>query len=163
MVRLVAATGAAALAASAGAAAEPAQAKKKHNSEAPAASRAKPDSYGPRELFAVVDAEGNLKRGLHAVSSRSLGLGVYEVVFARDVRRGVYLATPGGHGYEGLPPAAAASVMGRATDPSGVFVYIVDLTGAPLATGFHLLVFCPEGYARASAVFQISARKLHLF
>src|SRR5262245_28232390 len=143
---LMAAGGAGALAASAAGAAEPAQ-EKKHNTEPPVASRAKPDGYGPRELFAVVDAEGNLKRGLHAVSSKRLGMGVYEVVFARDVRRGVYLATPGGHGYEGVPLAAAASVMGRATEPNGVLVYTVDMTGAPTATGFHLLVVCPEGYA----------------
>jgi hypothetical protein len=98
-------------------------------------------------MFAVVDAEGNLRRGLHVVSTRALEVGVYEVIFRRDVRRGVYLATPGGHGYEGVPLAAAASVMGRASEPGGVLVYTTDLTGAPLATGFHLLVVCPEGYA----------------
>jgi len=146
-MRLMAAGGAGALTASAVGAAEPAQEKKTHNTEAPVASRAKPDTYGPREMFAVVDAEGNLKRGLHAVSTKRLGLGVYEVVFARDVRRGVYLATPGGHGYEGLPMAATASVMGRATEPNGVLVYTIDLTGAPTGTGFHLLVVCPEGFA----------------
>jgi len=40
-----------------------------------------------------------------------------------------------------------AGAVLRATEPNGVFVYIVDLTGNPLATGFHLLVVCPEGYA----------------
>jgi hypothetical protein len=146
-MRLMATTGAGALTASALGAAESAQEKKTPNSEAPVASRAKPDTPGPRELFAVVDAEGNLKRGLHAVSSKRLAMGVYEVIFPRDVRRGVYLASPGGHGFEGIPLAAAASVMGRATDPNGVLVYTVDLTGAPLNTGFHLLVVCPEGFA----------------
>jgi hypothetical protein len=143
----VVATGAAVLTASATAVAQPAGKKSKANAEPSVVSKAKPETYGPRELFAVVDYDGTLKRGLHAVSARPLEVGVYEVIFARDVRRGVYLATPGGPGYEGVPLAAAASVMGRATDPQGVLVYTCDLTGAPVATGFHLLVVCPEGYA----------------
>jgi hypothetical protein len=143
----VVATGAAVLTGAATAAGQAAAKKPKANVEPPVASTAKPESYGPRELFAVVDAEGNLKRGLHVESVRCLEVGVYEVIFRRDVRRGVYLATPGGHGYEGVPLAAAVSVMGRATDPRGVLVYTCDLTGAPLGTGFHLLVVCPEGYA----------------
>jgi hypothetical protein len=146
-MQLVAATGASVVAASAAGAAEPGDKRPKSNRESPVSSKATSDNYGPRELFAVVDAEGNLKRGLYAVSSRSLELGVYEVLFARDVRRGAYLATTGGPGYEGVPLSAVASVMGRASDPRGVLVYTTDLTGAPLATGFHLLVVCPEGYA----------------
>jgi hypothetical protein len=143
----VAATGAAALAGSAAAADPPAGQKPKLNTGPAAPGTTRPDGYGPRELFAVVDAEGNLKRGLHAVSSRLMDIGVYEVRFARDVRRGAYLATAGGHGYEGLPPAASVAVMGLAPDPRGVLVYTTDLTGAPMSTGFHLLVVCPEGYA----------------
>jgi hypothetical protein len=142
----VATTGVAALAGSA-AAADPPAAKKNHNPGPAVPGTTKADSCGPRELFAVVDAEGNLKRGLHAVSARVMDIGVYEVRFARDVRRGVYLATVGGHGYEGIPQAASVAVMGLAPDPRGVLVYTTDLTGAPLATGFHLLVVCPEGYA----------------
>jgi hypothetical protein len=141
------ATGAAVLTTSAAAVGQPAAKKSKANTETPVPSTAKPESYGPREMFAVVDQEGNLKRGLHVASVQCLETGVYEVIFNRDVRRGVYLATPGGHGYAGVPLSAAASVMGRASDPRGVLVFTTDLTGAPLATGFHLLVVCPEGYA----------------
>src|SRR5262245_3673733 len=145
-MRLVATTGVGALGASTAGAGEATQEKRKPNSEPAVASKATPESYGPRELFAVVDSDGHLKRGLTAVSSKRLGRGVYEVIFTRDGRRGVYLATPGGPGYEGTPPAAVASVMGRATEPRGVLVYTVDMTGAPLASGFHLLVVCPEGH-----------------
>lgn len=143
----VATTGVAALAGSAAAADPPAANKVKYNTgpAVPASTRA--DSYGPKELFAVVDQEGNLKRGLHAASARQVGVGVYEVRFARDVRRGAYLATAGGHGYEGIPLAASVAVMGLASDPRGVVVFTTDMTGNPLATGFHLLVVCPEGYA----------------
>jgi hypothetical protein len=38
-------------------------------------------------------------------------------------------------------------VIGRATDPRGVLVYMSSLEGDPLACGFHLLVVCPEGFA----------------
>ena len=119
----------------------------KGNAEPVKESTATAEHYGPRELFAVVDSEGNLKRGMDVVSSLCLDLGLYEVIFNRDVRRGVYLATPGGHGYSGVPLSAAASVTGRATDPRGVLVYLSDLQGDPLACGFHLLVVCPEGFA----------------
>jgi hypothetical protein len=143
----VAAAGAVALAASAAGAAGPADQKPKHNSEPPIESQAKPENHGPRELFAVVDLEGNLRRGMHAVASKRLDIGVYEVVFNRDVRRGVYLATPGGHGYAGVPLSATTAVIGRANNPRAVLVYTTNVQGDAMATGFHLLVVCPDGYA----------------
>jgi hypothetical protein len=146
-MRLVGATGAGLLAGSASKAADPPGAKSKANTEAPVPSKASADSLGPRELFAVVDFDGNIKRGMHALACKRLELGVYEVIFNRDVRRGVYLATAGGHGYEGVPVSAIATVTSRATDPRGVLVYTTGLQGDPMASGFHLLVVCPEGYA----------------
>jgi hypothetical protein len=146
-MRLAATTGAAALAGSAAAAAEQPPQKPKVNSEPPVEGITKAETYGARELFAVVDAEGTLRRGLHAVSVQNLGQGYYEVVFDRDVRRGAYVATPGGHGYTGVPLSAAVGVMARANNPRAVFVFVTDLTGAPQACGFHLVVLCPEGFA----------------
>ena len=118
--------------------------KSKVNSEKPVPSKAVPESYGPRELFAVVDGQGKLRRGFHAVSAKRLDVGMYEVIFNRDVRRGAYLATVGGHDWGGLPGSATIGVVGRATDPHGVLVVIND--GA-MDAGFHLLVVCPDGYA----------------
>src|SRR5262249_62209482 len=89
----------------------------KINAEPAVHSRATPDSNGPRELFAVVDMEGNLRRGMHATASKRLDVGVYEGLFNRDVRRGGYLASIGGPGYEGSPPAAIAARTGPATGP----------------------------------------------
>jgi hypothetical protein len=117
------------------------------NSGPAAPASTKPESYGPRELFAVVDGRGNMQRGLHVVSTKLKDAGVYQVIFARDVRRGVYIATAGGHGYEGVPIPAAAAVVGLASDPRGVLVYMTDASGDPINTGFHLLVVCPEGHA----------------
>jgi len=145
-IKVMTATGAVVLGSST-AAAEPQAQTQKPNSEPPVASKATSESYGPREMFAVVDADGTLKRGMHVVSATRLGLGTYEVIFVRDVRRGAYLATPGGHGYTGIPLPAAVSVTGRATDPRGVLVYITSMSADPQDTAFHLLVLCPEGYA----------------
>src|SRR5262249_6679517 len=102
---------------------------------------------GPRELFAVVDAQGNIRRGLHAVSCRRLDVGCYEVIFSRDVRRGAYLVTIGGPGYGGAPLSGAAGVQEPATGPRRAFGYSTRLQGDPVDSGFHLLVVCPEGYA----------------
>jgi hypothetical protein len=121
--------------------------KPKVNGEKPVPSKAVAESYGPRELFAVVDGEGNLRRGFHAVSAQRLDVGTYEVIFKRDVRRGVYLATPGGHSWGGFPPTAMIGVVGRASDPRGVLVITSDSDGDQVNAGFHLLVVCPDGYA----------------
>jgi hypothetical protein len=105
VMQLAAAAGAVALAGPVAQAADP-PAKKpkgkpelvqrpKGNAEPVRESTATAEHFGPRELFAVVDFEGNLKRGMHVVSAQCLDLGLYEVIFNRDVRRGVYLATPG--------------------------------------------------------------------
>jgi hypothetical protein len=146
-IKTVAAGGALTATATAAQAIQPPAKRGQHNQEPVVESQAAAEHCGPRELFAVVDEAGNLKRGLHAASARSLGLGIYQVTFKRDVRRGAYFVTPGGHGYSGVPVAAVASVVGRATDPRAVLVYIADMEGDPIAAGFHLLVVCPEGFA----------------
>jgi hypothetical protein len=146
-MKLATAAGVSAVVATAAGAADENPKKRKSNNEQPVHSTSTPTRYGARELFAVVDEAGNLKRAFHALSSRQLELGVYEVIFNRDIRRGAYLVTPGGHGYEGIPPSAVASVIGRASDPRAVLVYVADMQGDPFATGFHLLVICPDGFA----------------
>ena len=120
---------------------------KKVNGEPPAHSKAKAEDHGPGQVFAVVDADGKLQRGMYVDSVQRLGPGTYEVIFRRDVRKGVYLATVGGHGYEGAPPAGTVAVQGRANNPKGVLVATSAVTGASVNMGFHLLVVCPEGYA----------------
>lgn len=142
-----AAAGLTTLAVSAALPAASAQDRPRVNVETPVSSKATAEDHGPRELFAVVDAEGTLRRGLHASNVRNLGPGLFEVTFRRDVRRGAYLATLGGHGYEGLPPMGHISVMGRSSNPRAVLVSMVDIQGNPLNMGFHLLVICPDGYA----------------
>jgi hypothetical protein len=146
-MKMAATAGAAALAVTAAPAADPAQDQPKVNSEPPVEGSTAAEKYGARQLFAVVDWEGTLRRGLHAVSARRLGVGSYEVVFDRDVRHGAYVATSGGTGYEGVPLAAVATVMGRANNPHAVLVFVSGMNGGPVAAGFHLVVICPEGFA----------------
>ena len=128
---------------------EPAAKKPKPqcNNEPPVESKSHPEQCGPRELFAVVDTDGTLKRGLHVEGVSLLSPGIYEVTFRRDVRRGVYLATVGGHSYAGLPPTGYVSVQGRATNPHSVLVCTANSLGENVNMGFHLLVVCPEGFA----------------
>ena len=99
--------------------------RSRHNNEPTVASKASADNHGPREMF----ADGKLKRGMHVVGVAAIEEGIYEVVFRRDVRRGVYLATVGGHGYEGLPPVGIASVMGLSTNPRAVVVSTTNALG----------------------------------
>jgi hypothetical protein len=144
-MRLAAVAGTAALGGAA-AAAEPVG-KPKVNREEVVASKAAAESCGPRELFAVVDLYGKLKRGLHVEAVNYLAQGTYEVIFKRDVRRGVYVATVGGDSCYGLPPPGMAGVMGRASNPRGVIVLTSNANAETVDMGFHLLVVCPEGYA----------------
>jgi hypothetical protein len=145
-IKLATVAGATALGASVVKAADP-PGKTKANREPPVESRSTAEKCGPCQLFAVVDADGNLKRGQHVVSAKKLDVGTYEVIFARDVRRGAFLVTPGGHGYTGVPVSAVAMVQGRANNPRGVLVYTENLTGIAFSSGFHLMVVCPEGFA----------------
>ena len=110
-------------------------------------SKAAAISLGPREVWAVVQADGHLCRGQYVKSSAKVGTGQYEVIFTRDVRRGVYLATIGLCGFVGASPPGQINVVGRVTTPNGVFIETSDSTGKLEDLGFHLLVVNPEGFA----------------
>jgi hypothetical protein len=146
-LRLSAAVAAAAVGTTATRAAAGSQERGKANNESPVQSKATAASRGPRECFAVVGGDGTLKRQMHVERAQRLSVGMYEVIFKRDVRRGVYVATLGGADFQGLPPVGQLGVMGRANNPRGVLVTVGDASGNPLDAGFHLLVVCPEGYA----------------
>src|SRR5262249_24957529 len=81
--------------------------------DAPDSARA--GDSGPRELFAVVDAGGVLRRGLHVAKVIHREAGLYEVTFDRDVRGGVHVAGVGSHGQGGVPPVGYAGVESLST------------------------------------------------
>jgi hypothetical protein len=112
-----------------------------------AESKAAPISLGPREVWAVVGPDGKLCRGHYVKSSAKLATGQYEVIFTRDVRRGVYVATIGLCGSVGASAPGQINVVGRVTSPDGVFIETSDSSGRLVDLGFHLLVVNPEGFA----------------
>ena len=108
---------------------------------------ASPDNPGPEQLFAVVNANGTLARGLFAVSSANLGTGFYEVIFSRDVTRGAYIATIGSSATSGIEQTGEITVVGRVGNPNGVFITTTDSAGNFQNRGFHLAVLCPQAFA----------------
>lgn len=87
---------------------------------------------GTKKLYAVVDAAGNLARGSSkVVSSAHLGTGSYEVIFTRKLTPCAFTATIGTTGAGSIPAPGLITVAGRAGNNHGVFVRIVDRTGAP--------------------------------
>jgi len=93
-----------------------------------------------RTYYAVVNADGSLARGFHAVSAQRFGPGLYEVIFAHDVSRSAYIGVIGGSGSVGIESAAHITVVGRSGVPNGVFVTTSDSSGAYVDRGFHLAV-----------------------
>jgi len=114
-----------------------------------ALSAAKCESPGPQHLFAVVDRDGKLRRGLYAVSSQKVDLpnGCYEVIFSRDVTHAAYVATIGSPEFSGIEQTGEITVVGRAGNPNGVFLTTTDSAGNFADRGFHLVVISYEGFA----------------
>jgi hypothetical protein len=93
---------------------------------------------------AVVSSGGQLIRGRSVSSAARTSTGRYQVIFNRDVRGCVYVATVGDTSAAG-PPAGTASVTSLGSNVNGVAVRTVDygtngdaLTNKP----FHLMVSC---------------------
>jgi hypothetical protein len=112
--------------------------------EEPRADRVKAEGRGAAQLFAVVDQDGDLKRGLHAKKAVRVDVGTYEVLFSRNVRQGAFLVTIGGHGWDNKPLSAIATVLSHPESTHTVVVFTQDLGGIRINSGFHLLVVCPE-------------------
>ena len=110
---------------------------------------AKCENPGPTHLFAVVDRDGKLRRGLYAVSSQKVDLpnGCYEVIFNRDVTHAAYVATIGSPEFSGIEQTGEITVVGRVGNPNGVFLTTTDSNGNFADRGFHLVVISYEGFA----------------
>jgi hypothetical protein len=91
-------------------------------------------------FFAVVNANGSLARGFQAVSSTSLGIGSYQVVFSHDITGSAFIATIGLAGSTGASAPGFITVVGRAGIPNGVFIQTFDRAGALTNLSFHLAV-----------------------
>lgn len=102
-----------------------------------------PPGVAHTSFTAVVTANGTLKRGIGAVgASIPEGKGTYEVHFTNDITQCAYVVTIGEPDASGSQPAAAATVVGRSGDPTGIFIEIFDPSGAPQKLPFHVDVGC---------------------
>src|SRR5262249_22238128 len=103
--------------------------------------------------WAVVDADGALLRGSHAIQSDRLSAGSYRIRFDFDVQLCAYNANVG----LGLPSAgnvpSMVAVSGSDTFPlDGVAVQTKDATGATVDLPFNLVVSCGTAKAAPYAV-----------
>jgi hypothetical protein len=90
---------------------------------------------------AVVTAGGALRRGRGTSSAARTGTGRYQVIFNRDVRGCVYVATVGDPS-AAAPGHGTAAVGSLATIVTGVVVRTFNEQGALANRGFHLIVSC---------------------
>ncbi len=97
-----------------------------------------PDIPSGQYGYAVVNSNGTLARGHHAMRSDRLALGHYEVIFDSNVRGGAYIATIGLSGSSQFSPPGQITVAGRLNNVNGVFITTSDATGKPTDLGFHL-------------------------
>ncbi|MEV5695334.1 hypothetical protein [Micromonospora globbae] len=93
-----------------------------------------------RVLFAVVNANGTLIRGLGVATADRLATGMYQVIFDQDVSAAGYVGTLGLPGSTGVAPAGVISVAGRTGIPNGVFVETFTSDGTAADRPFHLAV-----------------------
>jgi hypothetical protein len=97
-----------------------------------------------RVLWAVVSSDGRLVRDKSARDANRLRSGHYEVIFERNVRSCVYVATIGSPGSEGESAPGLISTAGRNGARNGVFVDTRNSSGGHASRGFHLVVNCPS-------------------
>ncbi|MFC3504718.1 hypothetical protein ACFOOK_27640 [Micromonospora krabiensis] len=93
-----------------------------------------------RVLFAVVNANGTLIRGLGVATANRLSTGMYQVIFDQDVSAAGYVGTVGLAGSAGVAPIGDISVAGRTGIPNGVFVETFASDGTAADRPFHLAV-----------------------
>jgi len=99
-------------------------------------------TYCGAKHFAVVAADGSLARGTHIVSTAHVATGAYEVIFDSNVRKCAYTASLGTTGAGTVGDPGQVTVVGRVTNVNGVFVQIVDRSGNPVDSSFHLAANC---------------------
>lgn len=93
-------------------------------------------------LWAAVGADGALVRGSGVASAARLDAGVYEVVFAADVRNCVYAATIASADLPAATLRGQVAVIGSASSERGLRVETQTSSGTNIDRPFHLAVLC---------------------
>jgi hypothetical protein len=94
--------------------------------------------------YAVVGSDGVLARGSGVVSATRLGIGNYEVVFDRTVKKCTFSAAIGTIAAGSVPAPGEITVAVRAGNGKGVFVRTIARTGGNADSPFHLGVDCGD-------------------
>ena len=97
--------------------------------------------------WAVVDSDGTLARSSSngvSVATHTVGTGLYEVDFSKDVSGCAFVATLGNSDSTTTTPVGEIGVTGATTAGGvGVIVQTSDSTGTATDAPFHLFVSCP--------------------
>ncbi len=96
--------------------------------------------------WAVVDATGKIVRQFSSagpITGSSVGTGLYDVTFGKDVSGCAFEATLGDTG-TGAPPIGMIGVSADSGDPNSVVVQTTDKNGTLADASFHLYVSCPK-------------------
>ncbi|MDR4307625.1 hypothetical protein IHQ68_13450 [Chelatococcus sambhunathii] len=97
----------------------------------------------PAVLSASIFANGTVNRGegVDVAATASLGTGTYQVGFTRDITECFFQATAGEGGVGGAQPRITG-ITRRSGNPNGVFVRIINDTGASVDNDFFVTVDC---------------------
>jgi hypothetical protein len=108
-----------------------------------------PRSESPPEMrttttdrWAVVNKDGTLVRGAGVASLARLGTGAYEVIFDRNVRSCVYIATLARDRQNFGYPVGEISTAPRGNNTNGVYIRTWFTSGEKYDRSFHLYVGC---------------------
>jgi len=96
----------------------------------------------PPRVFAVVNADSTKLRGKAVASIASLGTGVYDVRFNRNISACAWTGTVGLGTFGGSTGSAMISVSGRAGTNNGLFVQTFNGAAAPTNLPFTVVVIC---------------------
>ena len=107
---------------------------------------AQPTAPVTQNLFAAVNSNATLAMGqsFRATGVLSLGTGIYQVDFDRNITNCSYVAGPGDPGVGG-GNAGFVAVTQRSGDVNGLFIRTFDTVGTGLARNFFVHVMCPPG------------------
>ena len=92
-------------------------------------------------MFASINSNGTIARSYFTTSAQTLGTGIYEVLFNRDITSCGFQATIGNPG-AGTAASGQISIQQRAGAATGVFVQTTDPAGAIANRPFYVTVNC---------------------
>jgi hypothetical protein len=100
-----------------------------------------PDAFA-RRMWAVVDVDGTLVRGVNVATTHRQHTGSYRIEFTEPITGCAWIATAGPPGNGTYPPAVFITVIGSGLSDSRLFVNPRDATGTLVDAAFHVAILC---------------------